>query len=62
MESKEQIDGLLTSYLSKEINGEDERFVLEWINSNEANRQYYERLRNAWRLAPVKKEMDDGSW
>jgi len=50
MQDKSKFDELLISYLSKELNEEDEAFVLEWIKFNEENRSYFEELHKLWQL------------
>ena len=54
MQDNSKFDELLISYLSKELNEEDEAFVLQWINFDEHNRQYYETFKRLWQLLEVK--------
>lgn len=50
MGSNNYLDELIVSYLSKELNTEEEAFVLEWINSSQENKQYFKELRTIWEL------------
>lgn len=50
MGSNNYLDELIVSYLSKELNTEEEAFVLEWINSSQENKQYFKELRTFWEL------------
>ena len=58
MQNKSKFDELLVSYLSNELNKEDEAFVSEWINFDEQNRLYFEELDNVWKLLSVKETTD----
>jgi transmembrane sensor len=58
MKDNSKFDELLISYLSDELNEEDEAFVLQWINFDEQNKQYFEELKKVWRLLDVKTSMD----
>lgn len=58
MQNKSKFDELLISYLSNELNKEDEVFVLEWINFDEQNRLYFKELSDVWRLLNVKQAAD----
>lgn len=59
-------DELIVSYLSNELNSEEETFVLQWINSSEENRRHFENLKNTWNLLATEqtvKEVDvDKEW
>ncbi len=59
MQDKSKFDELLISYLSNELNQEDEAFVLEWINSDEQNRKYFEELNILWKLCGTKQAVDN---
>ena len=54
MEDKSKFDELLISYLSDELDAEDEEFVIKWINHNDQNRQYFERLHTIWKLTNIR--------
>jgi ferric-dicitrate binding protein FerR (iron transport regulator) len=54
MENNNYFDELIVSYLSRELNEEEEVFVLEWINSSEEHKQYFEKLKSAWILLGAK--------
>ena len=41
---------LIVSYLSGNLNAEEEAFVLDWINSSAENKRYFEELRNTWNV------------
>ena len=58
MKDNSKFDELLISHLSGELNEEDEAFVLQWINFDEENRQYFEELKKVWRLLDVKTSLD----
>ena len=53
MKNSNYFDELIISYLSNELNEEEEAFVLEWINSREQNKQHFEKLRSTWDLLTV---------
>lgn len=59
MGNSKYFDELIVSYLSNELNTEEEAFVLEWINSSEQNKQYFEELRNTWNLLTVNQTVKD---
>lgn len=52
-------DELIVLYLSNELNAEEESFVLDWINSSEQNKVYFEELRSTWKLLAVKQAVND---
>lgn len=54
MENSNQLDELLVKYLISDLTEEEEVFVINWINANEENRQYFESLKNTWRLTSIK--------
>lgn len=56
---KSKFDELLISYLSNELNPEDEEFVLQWINFDGQNRQYFEELSKVWKLLSIKRTTDN---
>lgn len=51
MENNNQYAELIVRYLLKELPVEEEADLLKWINSSEQNRQYFDELKNTWRLA-----------
>ncbi len=53
MGNSNYFDELIVSYLSNELNTEEEAFVLEWINLSEQNKQYFEEVRTIWNLLSV---------
>jgi ferric-dicitrate binding protein FerR (iron transport regulator) len=59
MQDKSKFEELLISYLANELNSEDEEFVVEWINFNEQNRQYFEELQTIWQLTEVKRDINN---
>jgi transmembrane sensor len=59
MKHSDQLDDLLTRSLFNGINPEEKAFLLQWLQASEANRQYYEDLKNTWQLMAVKKTPDD---
>lgn len=54
MENSSQHEELIVKYLSNDLSDEERAFVLEWINSNEQVRKYFDELKNTWRLAALK--------
>lgn len=54
MANSNYFDELIVSYLCNELNAEEEAFVLDWINSSEANTKYFEELRSTWNLVHAK--------
>ncbi len=54
MEDKSKFDELLISYLLNELDAEDEKFVVEWIDFSEQNRQYFEELSAIWKLTTLR--------
>ncbi|MCW3107874.1 MAG: FecR family protein [Segetibacter sp.] len=59
MGNSNYFDELIVSYLSNELNAEEESFVLDWINSSEQNKQYFEELRSTWNLLAVEQTVKD---
>jgi transmembrane sensor len=59
MGNSNYFDELIVSYLSNELNTEEEAFVLDWINSSQQNRQYFEELRSAWKLLAIEQNVKD---
>ncbi len=59
MQDKSKFDELLISYLSNELNQEDEEFVLKWINFNGQNREYFEEFASVWKILGVKNTIDN---
>jgi hypothetical protein len=59
MQDKSKFDELLISYLSNELNQEDEEFVLKWINFNGQNREYFEEFATVWKILGVKNTIDN---
>jgi transmembrane sensor len=59
MENNNHFDELIVSYLSRELNAEEEAFVLDWINSSEEHKQYFEALRSTWSLLAAKQTVKD---
>jgi hypothetical protein len=58
MQDNSKFDELLISYLSRELNEEDESFVVQWIGFDEKNRLYFEEFQRVWRLLSVKTTVD----
>jgi transmembrane sensor len=59
MGNSNYFDELIVSYLSGELNAEEQSFVLEWINSSEQNKQYFEELKNTWEILAIKQTVDE---
>jgi len=58
MGNNNYFDELIGSYLSGNLNAEEEGFVLDWINSNAENKQYFEESRSVWNLLSVNKTVN----
>lgn len=59
MEEHNYLGELIVSYLSNELNSEEEAFVLAWINSNEQNKSYFEEIKSTWRLFSLKEAVEN---
>src|SRR4051812_19381859 len=59
MGNSNYFDEWIVSYLSGELNADDEAFVLEWINSSKENKQHFEELRSTWNLLAAEKTVKD---
>ncbi|HEX8277619.1 MAG TPA: FecR family protein [Segetibacter sp.] len=59
MGNSNYFDELIVSYLSNELDTEEEAFVLDWINSSEENKQYFEKLKSTWNLLVIKETAKD---
>ncbi len=59
MDDKSTFDELLISYLSSELNPDDEAFVLDWINFDARNKQYFEQLKKVWKLLEIKETVNN---
>lgn len=59
MEENNYLGELIVSYLSNELNSEEEAFVLAWINSNEQNKSYFEEIKSTWRLFSLKEAVEN---
>ncbi len=59
MADNNYFDELIMSYLCNELNTEEEAFVLDWINSSEANKKYFDELRTTWNLVAAKQAIKD---
>ncbi|HEX8677818.1 MAG TPA: FecR family protein, partial [Segetibacter sp.] len=53
MGNNKYFDELIASYLSKNLDAEEEAFILDWINSSEQNEQYFEEVRTIWNLLSI---------
>lgn len=66
MENSYHYDELLVKYLLNELNEAEEVDVLQWIDSNKQNRQYFDELKNTWRLTALKNSLNavnvDNEW
>ena len=59
MEERNYLAELIVSYLSHELNSEEEAFVLAWINSNKQNKSYFEEIKSTWRLFSLKEAVEN---
>lgn len=46
--SKEEINGLIVSFLSEELTSEEKKTLLKWANQSAENKNYFVRYRDAW--------------
>ncbi|MGZ8558310.1 MAG: FecR family protein [Chitinophagaceae bacterium] len=58
MKDKNDIDRLFVSYLLKELNTEEEDYVLNSIKTDSQLRQYFEEFQNLWKLLDIKQNID----
>jgi ferric-dicitrate binding protein FerR (iron transport regulator) len=54
MERNNQMKELLVKYLINELSEEEDSLIVEWINSSEENRRYFNEIKAAWQLTSVK--------
>lgn len=45
---------LIVKYLINELSEEEDSLLVEWINSNEENRRYFNNIKETWQLTSVK--------
>lgn len=58
MENRNQYEELLVKYSLNELNEEEEAYVLQWIDSNEQNWQYFVELKSTWKLTALKNSLN----
>ena len=46
--NKESIDELIIAFLSKNATSEEQKCLLEWVESNALNKEYYEQMYTTW--------------
>ncbi|OQP64609.1 FecR family protein [Niastella populi] len=54
MERNNQMKELIVKYLINELSEEECSLLVEWINSNEENRHYFNNIKDTWHLTAVK--------
>ncbi len=54
MERNNQMKELIVKYLVNELSEEECSLLVEWINSNEENRRYFNNIKDTWQLTAVK--------
>jgi transmembrane sensor len=54
MERNNQMKELLVKYLINELSEEEDSLIVEWINSSEENRRYFNEVKDTWQLTSVK--------
>lgn len=59
MDDKSTFDELPISHLSNELNPDDEAFVLDWINFDDQNKQYFEQFKKVGKLLAIKQTVDN---
>jgi len=47
----EDIKLLIVGYLTKELNQQDTLYLMQWINANDENREYFNKIKASWELA-----------
>jgi ferric-dicitrate binding protein FerR (iron transport regulator) len=62
MESNNYFEELIVSYLSNNLDEEEEEYIRDWINSSEQNKQYFEELRKTWSALSVKQIDVNRGW
>ena len=45
---------LIVKYLINELSEEEDSLIVEWINSSEENRRYFNEIKENWQLTAVK--------
>lgn len=58
MEEKYEFDQLLVAYFLKELNAEQEAFVIQAINKDQELKKRFEEYEQLWRLLGIKKNID----
>jgi len=46
-----KIDGLIISFLTNDINDDEVKILLEWIDESDSNRSHFNDIRDAWMIA-----------
>jgi transmembrane sensor len=54
MERNKQMKELIVKYLVNELSEEEDSLIVEWINSSEENRRYFNEVKDTWQLTSVK--------
>src|ERR1044072_6409800 len=54
MERNNQMKELIVKYLINELSEEEDSLIVEWINSSEENRRYFNEVKDTWQLTSVK--------
>lgn len=54
MDNTHEYDGLLISYLLRELGAEEKAFVETWIKANDQNQQYFNEMEILWSLIDLK--------
>ncbi|MCW3089458.1 MAG: anti-sigma factor [Ferruginibacter sp.] len=57
MKTNQDLDELLTSYITKELTSDEALCVIELLQNDEKARQQYELLQNTWRLLAIEEEL-----
>lgn len=53
----EPFDSLIVKYLSKNISGEEQEILLQWLEENEENKIYFRSLKDAYDLGRIEDDM-----
>ena len=62
MQNNNYFEELIVSYLSNNLDAEEEAFIIAWINNSEQNKQYFEELKRTWTAFSLKQINVDNAW
>jgi transmembrane sensor len=62
MQNNNYFEELIVSYLSNNLDAEEEAFIIAWINDSNENKQYFEELKRTWNAISIKQINVDNAW